>query len=101
MPVSDRLYFSEIKKNVASLKRQTKTPVLVGFGIKSRKDALAISTNTNADGIIIGSALIQKYFDLQIHAQLVQNKNFSPGSGLFCLISLRSTRFDFKCSFLE
>ena len=64
---SNKLDFSEIKKNVASLKRQTKTPVLVGFGIKSRKDALAISTNTNADGIIIGSALIQKYFDLQMN----------------------------------
>ena len=44
-------------------KKQTKTPVLVGFGIKSRKDTLAISNKTKADGIIIGSALIKKYFE--------------------------------------
>ena len=55
--------YKEINKNVLELKKQTKTPVLVGFGIKSKKDVLAISKNTKADGVIIGSALIQKYFD--------------------------------------
>ena len=44
----------------------SKIPVLVGFGIKSKKDVLEISKNTNADGVIIGSALIQKYFDLKM-----------------------------------
>ena len=44
----------------------SKIPVLVGFGIKSKKDALEISKKTNADGVIIGSALIQKYFDLKM-----------------------------------
>ena len=38
-------------------------PVLVGFGIKSKKDVIDISKKTNADGVIIGSALIQKYFE--------------------------------------
>ena len=52
-----------ISQNVSSLKKQTKTPILVGFGIKSRKDVLAINSKTQADGIIIGSALIKKYFD--------------------------------------
>ena len=59
---SNKLDYSEINKNVSLLKKQTKTPVLVGFGIKSRKDALAISNKTKADGVIIGSALIKKYF---------------------------------------
>tara|TARA_Y100000996_G_scaffold392398_1_gene355132 strand:+ start:933 stop:1709 length:777 start_codon:yes stop_codon:yes gene_type:complete len=64
---SNKLDYSEINKNVTSLKKQTKSPVLVGFGIKSRKDALAITKKTQADGIIIGSALIQKYFDLKMN----------------------------------
>ena len=60
---SNKLDYSEIDKNVATLKKQTSTPILVGFGIKSRKDVVAISNKTNADGVIIGSALIQKYFE--------------------------------------
>ena len=60
---SNKLNYNEINKNVISLKKLTKTPVLVGFGIKSRKDALAITKKTQADGVIIGSALIKKYFD--------------------------------------
>tara|TARA_Y100000768_G_scaffold324528_1_gene261247 strand:- start:4972 stop:5748 length:777 start_codon:yes stop_codon:yes gene_type:complete len=60
---SNKLEYSEINRNVSVLKKQTSTPVLVGFGIKSRKDALAIYNKTNANGIIIGSALIQKYFE--------------------------------------
>ncbi len=60
---SNNLDYSEINKNVSRLKKQTKTPVLVGFGIKSRKDVLAINNKTQADGIIIGSALIQKYLE--------------------------------------
>ena len=34
---SNKLDYSEINKNVSSLKKQTKTPVLVGFGIKNKK----------------------------------------------------------------
>ena len=64
---SNKLDYKEINKNVLALKKQTKIPVLVGFGIKSKKDVLAISKNTNADGVIIGSALIQKYFDLKMN----------------------------------
>ena len=60
---SNKLDYSEINKNVSLLKKQTEAPVLVGFGIKSRKDVLAINNKTQADGIIIGSALIQKYFE--------------------------------------
>ena len=63
---SNKLDYKEINKNVKSLKKVSKIPVLVGFGIKSKKDVLEISKKTNADGVIIGSALIQKYFDLKM-----------------------------------
>ena len=66
---SNKLDYSEINKNVSLLKKQTEAPVLVGFGIKSRKDVLAINNKTQADGIIIGSALIQKYFEENMNFQ--------------------------------
>ena len=62
---SNKLDYKEINKNVKFLKKMTNIPVLVGFGINSKKDVLEISKKTNADGVIIGSALIQKYFDLK------------------------------------
>ena len=63
---SNKLDYPEINKNVKALKKQTDIPILVGFGIKSKKDVISISKNTKADGVIIGSALIQKYFDLKM-----------------------------------
>ena len=75
---SNKLDYKEINKNVKSLKKMSKIPVLVGFGIKSKKDVLEISKNTNADGVIIGSALIQKYFDLKmdINKYLIDLRKF-------------------------
>ncbi len=63
---SNKLDHREINNNVKSLKKISSTPVLVGFGVKSKQDVVAISKQTNADGVIIGSALIQKYFDLKM-----------------------------------
>ncbi|MEK9885527.1 MAG: tryptophan synthase subunit alpha, partial [Pelagibacteraceae bacterium] len=63
----NKLNYNEINKNILSLKKLPKVPVLVGFGIKSRQDVLAISNKTKANGVIIGSALIQKYFDLKMN----------------------------------
>ncbi len=63
---SNRLDYKEINKNVQSIKKMSSVPVLVGFGIKSKKDVVNISNKTKADGVIIGSALIQKYFDLKM-----------------------------------
>ena len=66
---SNKLDYYEIDKNISSIKKQTRAPVLVGFGIKSRKDVLAINSKTQADGIIIGSALINKYFEKNMSFQ--------------------------------
>ena len=63
---SNKLDYNEINKNVQSIKKITSVPVLVGFGIKSKKDVINISKKTKAHGVIIGSALIQKYFDLKM-----------------------------------
>ena len=63
---SNKLDYNEINKNVQAIKKMSSVPVLVGFGIKSKKDVINISKKTKADGVIIGSALIQKYFDLKM-----------------------------------
>ncbi len=63
---ANKLDYKEINKNVKSIKKMSSVPVLVGFGIKSKKDVIDISKKTNADGVIIGSALIQKYFDIKM-----------------------------------
>ena len=75
---SNKLDYSEINKNVQSIKKMSSVPVLVGFGIKSKKDVINISKKTKADGVIIGSALIQKYFDIKMdfHKYLKNLKNF-------------------------
>ena len=75
---SNKLDYSEINKNVQSIKKMSSVPVLVGFGIKSKKDVINISKKTKADGVIIGSALIQKYFDIKMdfHKYLKNLKKF-------------------------
>ena len=64
---SNKLDYKEINKNVKSIKNIASIPVLVGFGIKSKKDVINMANKTDADGVIIGSALIQKYFDLKMN----------------------------------
>jgi len=49
---------SNVKDAVLKLKEVTKLPVAVGFGIKTRKDVLAIQKV--ADAAVVGSALVQK-----------------------------------------
>jgi tryptophan synthase alpha chain len=41
---------------VARIKRHTKLPVCVGFGVRSPDQARAIAEN--ADGVVVGSALV-------------------------------------------
>jgi tryptophan synthase alpha chain len=49
---------SNVKEAVERLKKVTRLPVAVGFGIKTRKDVLAIQKV--ADAAVVGSALVQK-----------------------------------------
>ena len=47
-----------VASEIARIKRHTDLPVCVGFGIKTPEDAKAISTV--ADGVVVGSAIIEK-----------------------------------------
>lgn len=49
---------AEISKNVGKIRKVTKTPVAVGFGISTPDDAAEVSTM--ADGVIVGSAIVKQ-----------------------------------------
>jgi tryptophan synthase alpha chain len=48
--------FGKVAASVARIKRHTKLPVAVGFGVRTAKDARAIAAS--ADGVVVGSALV-------------------------------------------
>ena len=48
--------FGAVASAVARIKRHTKLPVSVGFGVKTAEHAAAIARN--ADGVVVGSALV-------------------------------------------
>jgi tryptophan synthase alpha chain len=52
---------ASVAVQVARIKRQTTLPVAVGFGVKTPEQAKAIGRN--ADGVVVGSALVQAIKD--------------------------------------
>lgn len=49
--------FGQVSSAVARIKRHTKLPVAVGFGVKAPEHAAAIAKG--ADGVVVGSALVE------------------------------------------
>ncbi len=49
---------TKVAEAVARIRRSTKLPVAVGFGIKTPEDAAAIARD--ADAAVVGSALVQQ-----------------------------------------
>jgi tryptophan synthase alpha chain len=58
---------------VARIKRHTKLPVAVGFGVKTAEQARAIASG--ADGVVVGSALVDA-----LRASLDKNGKAGPGT---------------------
>jgi tryptophan synthase alpha chain len=55
---ADRLSMDDVRERVAAIKRATKTPVAVGFGVRDAPSAAAIGEF--ADAVVIGSALVDR-----------------------------------------
>lgn len=55
---------AEVGKNVDKIKKVTKTPVAVGFGVSTPEDAAKVSAM--ADGVIVGSAIVKQ---IAVHQQ--------------------------------
>ena len=58
---------------MARIKRHTKLPVAVGFGVRTAEQARAIAEN--ADGVVVGSALVDA-----LRASLDKNGKAGPGT---------------------
>jgi tryptophan synthase alpha chain len=52
---------SEVAAKVGALKAHARVPVLVGFGIKDAASAAAVGSS--ADGVVVGSALVERLAD--------------------------------------
>jgi tryptophan synthase alpha chain len=52
----------EISERVSALRQRTQLPIVVGFGIKDTNSANAMAAIS--DGVIVGSALVQKIGEL-------------------------------------
>jgi tryptophan synthase alpha chain len=63
----------KVSAAVARIKRHTKLPVAVGFGVRSAEQARAIAAN--ADGVVVGSALVE-----ELRKSLDNNGNAGPGT---------------------
>tara|TARA_A100001037_G_scaffold13529_1_gene12512 strand:- start:397 stop:1239 length:843 start_codon:yes stop_codon:yes gene_type:complete len=58
----------EVERNVCSLRSSTDLPIVVGFGIKDGKSAKAMARVS--DGVIVGSALVNKIASLTSHEKI-------------------------------
>lgn len=54
--------FGQVGAAIARIKRHTTLPVVVGFGVKNAKHAAAVAA-TGADGVVVGSALVDRIRD--------------------------------------
>ena len=58
----------EVERNVCSLRSSTDLPIVVGFGIKDGKSAKEMARVS--DGVIVGSALVNKIASLASHEKI-------------------------------
>ena len=64
---------AKVASAVSRIKRHTKLPVAVGFGVRTAGQARAIAEN--ADGVVVGSALVDA-----LRASLAKNGKAGPGT---------------------
>jgi tryptophan synthase alpha chain len=68
----------EVGQNVAKIRKSTKTPVAVGFGVSTPEDAKQVAAM--ADGVIVGSAIVKQIVAYQQQPDLVQQVAVFVGS---------------------
>ena len=70
MTGAGNLDVSEVASKLAGIRSTTQTPVLVGFGIKDAASAKAVAAT--ADGVVVGSALVELMAAAQSDDALLQ-----------------------------
>lgn len=63
--------FADVGKNVAKIRKVSKTPIAVGFGVATPDDARNLSAM--ADGVIVGSAIVKQIAARQQEAGMVDH----------------------------
>ena len=61
----------DVGKNVAKIRKTTRVPVAVGFGIATPEDAANVAAI--ADGVIVGSAIVKQIATHQQKPDMVKN----------------------------
>ncbi|MCG3777820.1 MAG: Tryptophan synthase alpha chain [Nitrospira sp.] len=64
------LNVADVEKNVAKIRKVTKVPVAVGFGVATPEDAANVAAI--ADGVIVGSAIVKKMVAYQQQPDMVK-----------------------------
>jgi tryptophan synthase alpha chain len=78
--------YASVSESVVKLRKLTELPIVVGFGIKDSKSAAAMAVN--ADGVVIGSALVSEI--AKIPAGTVKD-NFHPAATTAMIAEVRKT----------
>ena len=68
---ADHLNVEDVKKNLDLMRQLSNLPIAVGFGVKDAIAAKAIATT--ADGVVVGSALVETMANANDQQQLVAN----------------------------
>jgi tryptophan synthase alpha chain len=69
---------AEVEKNVVKIKKVTKTPVAVGFGVSTPQDAAKVAAM--ADGVIVGSAIVKQIAAHQQASDMTEKVGLFVGS---------------------
>lgn len=60
-----------VRRNIAKIRRLTKVPVAIGFGVATPNDARRVGEI--ADGVIVGSALVRRIEEYREHPRMVEH----------------------------
>ena len=66
---------NELENRVSEIKKQTKLPIVVGFGIKDAKTARKMSLCS--DGVVVGSKLVDEIGKFEPKKEIILNQNLT------------------------
>jgi tryptophan synthase alpha chain len=59
-----------VRRNIAKIRRLTKVPVAIGFGVATPDDARRVGEI--ADGVIVGSAIVRRIEEFREHPGMAE-----------------------------
>lgn len=78
--------YASVSASIDKLRKLTELPIVVGFGIKDSESAAAMAKN--ADGVVIGSALVSEIAKISIGTS---KDNFHPSATTAIIADVRKT----------